>query len=70
MVTVNGYDTIVDLLLLDMVDFEVILGMDLLSPYHAILNFHAKAVTLGMPGLPILEWRGSICHSTNKVVSL
>ncbi|XP_019251318.1 PREDICTED: uncharacterized protein LOC109230253, partial [Nicotiana attenuata] len=28
-------------LLLDMVDFDVILGMDWLSPYHAILDCHA-----------------------------
>ncbi|XP_070044551.1 uncharacterized protein, partial [Nicotiana tomentosiformis] len=38
-------------LLLDMVDFDVILGMDWLSPYHAILDYHAKTVTLVMPGV-------------------
>ncbi|XP_070042772.1 uncharacterized protein [Nicotiana tomentosiformis] len=42
----------VDLLLLDMVDFEVILGMDWLFSYHAILDSHAKTVTLVIPGLP------------------
>ncbi|XP_070008291.1 uncharacterized protein, partial [Nicotiana sylvestris] len=40
------------LLLLDMVDFDVILGMDWLSPYHAILDCHAKTVTLALPDLP------------------
>ncbi|XP_015158227.1 uncharacterized protein [Solanum tuberosum] len=32
LVTIQGYDTRVDLILLDMVDFDVILGMDWLSP--------------------------------------
>ncbi|XP_070057504.1 uncharacterized protein [Nicotiana tomentosiformis] len=36
--TLCGYVTIVDLLLLDMNDFELILGMDWLSRYHAVLD--------------------------------
>lgn len=35
-VTIGGLETRVDLLLLSMVDFDVMLGMDWLSPYHAI----------------------------------
>ncbi|XP_070042934.1 uncharacterized protein [Nicotiana tomentosiformis] len=50
-----GYETRADLLLLDMTDFEIILGMDWLSPYHAILDYHAKTVTLAMPELHRLE---------------
>ncbi|XP_070054376.1 uncharacterized protein [Nicotiana tomentosiformis] len=45
-VTINVYDIMVDPLLLDMVDFEVILDTDWLSPYHAILDYHAKTMTL------------------------
>ncbi|XP_070020142.1 uncharacterized protein [Nicotiana sylvestris] len=37
-VTFYVYETRPDLLLLDMTDFEVILGMDWLSPYHTILD--------------------------------
>ncbi|XP_070057751.1 uncharacterized protein [Nicotiana tomentosiformis] len=48
-VTFYGYETRVDLLLLDMIEFEVILGMYWLSPYHAILDCHAKTVTMAMP---------------------
>lgn len=51
-VTIDNSETSVDLLLLDMVDFDIILGMDWMSPYHAILDCHAKTVTLAMPGLP------------------
>ncbi|XP_070049830.1 uncharacterized protein [Nicotiana tomentosiformis] len=44
-VTFCGYETRSDLLLLDMTDFEVIMGMDWLSPYHVILDCHVKIVT-------------------------
>ncbi|XP_070032957.1 uncharacterized protein [Nicotiana tomentosiformis] len=55
--TFYGYETRTDLLLLDMTDFKVILGMDWLSPYHFALDCHAKTVTLAMPELPRLEWK-------------
>ncbi|XP_070056696.1 uncharacterized protein [Nicotiana tomentosiformis] len=54
-ITIGSLETSVDLLLLNMVDFDIILGMDCLSPYHPILDFHPKTVTLVMPGLPRLE---------------
>ncbi|XP_070040451.1 uncharacterized protein [Nicotiana tomentosiformis] len=54
-VTFCDYETRADLLLLDMTDFEVILGMDLLSPYHSMLDCHTKTVTLAMPKLPRFE---------------
>ncbi|XP_070042692.1 uncharacterized protein [Nicotiana tomentosiformis] len=51
-VTFCGYKTRADLLLLDI---EIILVMDWLSPYHAILDCHSKTVTLTMPELPRFE---------------
>ncbi|XP_070044999.1 uncharacterized protein [Nicotiana tomentosiformis] len=54
-VIIGSLATSEDLLLLDMVDFDVILGMDWLSPYHVILDCHVKTVTLALPGLPRLE---------------
>ncbi|XP_070050701.1 uncharacterized protein [Nicotiana tomentosiformis] len=48
-VTFRGYETRADLLLLDVTAFEVILGMDWLSLYHAILDCHANIVTLAIP---------------------
>ncbi|XP_070017845.1 uncharacterized protein [Nicotiana sylvestris] len=68
-VAIGGLETQVDLLLLDMVDFDVILGMDWLSPYHTILDYHAKNVTLALPGLPHLKWRGTHGYSTRRVIS-
>ncbi|XP_070026655.1 uncharacterized protein [Nicotiana sylvestris] len=68
-VTFCGYETRVDLMLLDMIDFEVILGMYWLSPYHAILDCHAKIVTLAILELPRLEWKGSSISTSSRVIS-
>ena len=56
LVTIKGYDTRDDLIMLDMIDFDVILGMDWLSPYHVVLDCYAKTVTLSMPGVPPVLW--------------
>ncbi|XP_070036866.1 uncharacterized protein [Nicotiana tomentosiformis] len=69
LVVMGGFETIVDILLLNMVDYDVILGMDWLSPYHTILDFHTKTVTLAMPGLPRLDWRGALDYVPSRVVS-
>ena len=45
-----GSNTYVDLGLLEMDDFDVILGMTWLSPQFAILDCNAKMVTLAKPG--------------------
>ncbi|XP_070037058.1 uncharacterized protein [Nicotiana tomentosiformis] len=68
-IVLSGFETRDDLLLLSMVDFDVMLGIDWLSPYHTILDYHAKTVTLAMLGLPQLEWRGTLDHVTSRVVS-
>ena len=39
-------NTYVDLIILEMVDFDVILGMTCLSPIFSILECYAKTVTL------------------------
>ncbi|XP_070054523.1 uncharacterized protein [Nicotiana tomentosiformis] len=67
-VTFCGYETRVDLLLLDMTNFEVILGMDWLSQYHAVLDCHDKTITLVMLELPRLEWRGSTINASSWVI--
>ena len=49
LVTFVGSNTHVDLVILEMVDFDVILGMTWLSPNFAILDCNAKTVTLATP---------------------
>ncbi|XP_070005626.1 uncharacterized protein [Nicotiana sylvestris] len=68
-VTFCGFETRADLLLLDMIDFEVILGMEWLSPYHTILDCHAKTISLVMLGLPRLEWKGFTVDTPSRVIS-
>ncbi|XP_070024624.1 uncharacterized protein [Nicotiana sylvestris] len=67
-VTFCGYETRADLLLLDMIDFEVILGMDWLSLYHTILDCHDKTITLAISELPRLEWKESPMIDSAPVV--
>ena len=50
LVNFMGSNTYVDLAILEMVDFDVILGMTWLSPNFAILDCNAKTVTLAKPG--------------------
>ncbi|XP_049367958.1 uncharacterized protein LOC125832810 [Solanum verrucosum] len=69
LVVLSGYETWVDMILLDMLDFDVILGMDWLSPYHALLDCYAKTVTLAIPGIPRVEWRGTSGSYPNGVIS-
>ncbi|XP_070024610.1 uncharacterized protein, partial [Nicotiana sylvestris] len=68
-VTIRGLETRVDLLLLRMVDFDIILGMDWLSPSHAILDCHAKIVTLAIPGVPRIKWHGMTDYVPSRVIS-
>ncbi|XP_070020660.1 uncharacterized protein [Nicotiana sylvestris] len=68
-VTAGGLETRVDLLLLSMVDFNVILGMDWLSPCHDVLYCHAKTVILAMSRLPQIEWRGSLDYVPSRAIT-
>ena len=48
-----GYrEMTVDLILLDLQDFDVILGMDWLASYHASIDYFGKRVTFSIPGQP------------------
>ncbi|KAH0709366.1 hypothetical protein KY284_010793 [Solanum tuberosum] len=58
LVTFVGSNTCVDLIILEMVDFGVILGMTWLSPNFAILDCNSKTVTLAKPGIDPLVWEG------------
>ena len=69
LVFVVGYDTWVDLIILGMVDFDVIFGMDWISPYHDVLDCNAKTVTLAMPGIPRVEWKSASGSYPSKVIS-
>ncbi|XP_070028750.1 uncharacterized protein [Nicotiana sylvestris] len=58
-VSVQGRNTKADLTELEMVDFDVIMGMDWLSSCYAMLDFHAKIVRFQFPNEEVLEWKDS-----------
>ena len=48
---------LVDLVELEILEFDVILGMDWLSVHHAILDYFNKVVTLSIPGKPMIRYQ-------------
>lgn len=57
------------MIILDMVEFNVSLGMNYLSPYDVILDFYVKTITLAMLGGPRIEWKGLCGFYLVKVIS-
>ena len=55
--------------ILEMVDFDVILGMTWLSPNFAILDCNAKTMTLAKPGTDPLLWEGDYTSNPVRIVS-
>ena len=43
-IRVEGRDTQAKLIVLDMIDFDVLMGMDCLYPFYETVDFHAKIV--------------------------
>lgn len=50
---------VADLVELDMVEFDVILGMDCLHAGYASVDCRTRVVKYQCPNKPVLEWRGS-----------
>ena len=48
----------VDLVELEILEFDVILGMDWLSAHHIVLDCFNKVVTLSIPGKPVIRYQG------------
>ncbi|XP_077228493.1 uncharacterized protein LOC143861449 [Tasmannia lanceolata] len=62
-------ELVVDLILLDLYDFDVILGMDWLSVHHVLVDCNKKIVTFEIPGeeKSCFEGRGAL--STRVILS-
>ena len=69
LVTFVGSNTYVDLVILEIVDFDVILGMTWLSPQFTILDCNAKMVTLAKPGTDPLVWEGYYTSNPVRIIS-
>ena len=69
LITFVGSNTHVDLVILEMVDFDVILGMTWLSTNFAILDCNAKTVTLAKSGTDPLVWEGDYISTSVRIIS-
>ena len=68
-VTIEGRSLPVDLILLEMVDFDSILGMDWLSTHHAALDCRRKRVVFNLPEAPRLVFQGDRPKSPISIIS-
>ncbi|KAH0776590.1 hypothetical protein KY290_008001 [Solanum tuberosum] len=59
-ISVNHKDTMADLVELDMIDFDDILGMDWFHARNASLDCRTRVVKFQFPNDPVLEWRSSL----------
>lgn len=57
------------MIIFDLLDFEIILGMTWLSLYYVLLNCNAKTVTLVMHGMDKLEKEGVNKAKLVKIIS-
>ena len=58
-----------DLILMDMYDYDVILGMDWLVAYHASVDCFRKEVVFRPLGEPEFRFKGSRMHVLPRVIS-
>lgn len=70
LVSLDGYDTWVDMIILDMVDFNVILVIDWFTLYGTIFYSYAKTMTIVMLGRPRMEWKSLCCSYPVKSFSI
>ena len=57
-VEITGQDLMADLVVLDMVVYDIVLGMDWLSAYHAMIDCYKKRVTVHPPDEPTIMFCG------------
>ncbi|WMV59131.1 hypothetical protein MTR67_052516 [Solanum verrucosum] len=64
-----GYQSWADLVILDMTDFDIILGMTWLSSYYVVLSCNTKSVALEIPRKEKVEWEGVYKPKQPKIIS-
>jgi hypothetical protein len=68
-VSVAGHILFADLVVMNMVDFDVILGMDWLSSHHATLDCYNKVVKFEIPGKSPFSFQGKHTWMPHNLIS-
>ncbi|XP_077217941.1 uncharacterized protein LOC143852443 [Tasmannia lanceolata] len=68
-IRIRNREMLADLILLELSDFDVILGMDWLSIHYALIDYNKKVVNFEIPGEEKFCFEGSGAHSTPMVLS-
>ncbi|XP_070003070.1 uncharacterized protein [Nicotiana sylvestris] len=61
--------TVADLVELEMLDFDVIMGMVWLESCYAKVGCRTKIVSFEFPGEPVLEWKGDVVAPRGRFIS-
>ena len=68
-ISMNRMDTLTNLMLLEMVDFDVILGMDWLAFCHTTVDCHAEVVKFEDPYVSSFVFQGNNCLTPATIIS-
>ncbi|XP_070032167.1 uncharacterized protein [Nicotiana tomentosiformis] len=68
-VTVRGRDTMADFMELEMVEFDVIMGMDWLYSCFAKLYCRTRTIRLQFPNEPAIDWKGDDVVPMGRFIS-
>lgn len=68
-VSVNEIDTLANLMLLEIMNFDIILGMDWLASCHAIVDCYSKSLKFDVLDGPSLIFWGDNCLTLTSLVS-
>jgi hypothetical protein len=69
-VSLAGYETKIDLIPLELQDFDIILGIDWLSKYKALIDCYAKTVTFQIPEGRRIVFKGERIPKFTALISV
>ncbi|XP_070004741.1 uncharacterized protein [Nicotiana sylvestris] len=68
-ISVCGRQTSADLVKLEILDFDAIMGMDWLAACYGTIDCQAKTAKFHFPSEPVLEWVGNIATPRGRFIS-